>query len=64
MGVQKLKLRSRVELRVCGENDGELIEYFHIQLYLLIFFKKKVKYFFCIFFYINVKSSSVLKKTF
>jgi hypothetical protein len=30
MGVQNLKLRCRVEL--CGENDGELIEYFYIQL--------------------------------
>jgi hypothetical protein len=30
MGVQKLKLRCRVEL--CRENGGELIEYFYIQL--------------------------------
>jgi hypothetical protein len=43
MGVQKLKLRCRIEL----------IEYFYIQL-SFDFFKKKVKYFFCIFFYFNV----------
>jgi hypothetical protein len=61
MGVQKLKLRCRVEL--CGDNGGELIEYFHIQL-SFDFFQKKVKYVFYILFYFNVKPSYVLKKTF
>jgi hypothetical protein len=42
MGVQKLKLRCRVEL--CGENGGELIEYLYIQL-SFDFFKKKYIFF-------------------
>jgi hypothetical protein len=35
MGVQKLKLRCRVEL--CAENGEEFIEYFYIQLFFLHF---------------------------
>jgi hypothetical protein len=39
MGVQKLKLRCRVEL--FAENGGELIEYFYIQFVDLILKKKR-----------------------